>query len=82
MSNDEASSLGGAAKIVEAIIRPTLFILTTILPIVITTIQKLYVAYRSLPKEIAKCLIGFIFCFFGGLYPTLFAAIQAAKVGC
>ena len=24
-------------------------------------------------------LIGVVFCFFGGLYPTLFAALQAAK---
>jgi hypothetical protein len=26
-------------------------------------------------------LYGFVFCFFGGLYPTLFAAIQAAEYG-
>ena len=31
-------------------------------------------------KQIEFC-IGFIFCFFGGVYPTLFAAVQAAENG-
>ncbi len=33
------------------------------------------------PKDTSRLLIGFVFCFFGGLYPTLFAAIEAAKHG-
>lgn len=36
--------------------------------------------YQSLPADLVEVGIGLIFCFFGGLYPTLFAAIQAARL--
>ena len=35
----------------------------------------------KLPANAFNFLVGFIFCFFGGLYPVLFAAIQAANYG-
>jgi hypothetical protein len=38
-----------------------------------------YAIYSRLPLDAVHFLTGVIFCFFGGLYPTLFAAIQAAK---
>jgi len=66
---------------IEKAIGPILNIITTILPYIITYCDMLYRFYKSLPKDSARFLIGFIFCFFGGLYPTLFAAIEAAKHG-
>jgi hypothetical protein len=37
--------------------------------------------YRQLPQNFLEFGIGIIFCFFGGVYPTLFAAVQAAENG-
>lgn len=36
---------------------------------------------QKLPENALNFIIGFIFCFFGGLYPVLFAAVQAAEHG-
>jgi len=41
--------------------------------------QSCYAAYRVLPKDTISAIIGLVFCFFGGLYPMLFAAIEAAR---
>jgi hypothetical protein len=66
---------------IEKAIGPILQIVTILVPYIITYSDKLYQFYKSLPKDSARVLIGFVFCFFGGLYPTLFAAIEAAKHG-
>jgi hypothetical protein len=50
-------------------------------PHVITFCQKAVVLYKSLPEDQLQLLIGFMICFFGGVYPALFAAIEAAKHG-
>lgn len=36
--------------------------------------------YKALPGDLLTAAIGLLFCFFGGLYPTLFAAVQAARL--
>lgn len=52
-----------------------------LIPIIISTSQSVWNFYKSLPENTLRLLIGFIYCFFGGLYPTCFAAIEAAKHG-
>jgi hypothetical protein len=42
---------------------------------------KAYKVFNALPKNVAQFIIGACFCFFGGLYPTVFAAVQAAEHG-
>jgi hypothetical protein len=37
--------------------------------------------YLKLPQNMINFFIGFIFCFFGGMYPVLFAAVEAADQG-
>merc|ERR1719410_1833879 len=37
--------------------------------------------WKKLDDHIVKSIIGFAFCFFGGMYPTLFAGVQAAEQG-
>jgi hypothetical protein len=44
-------------------------------------VAKAYGWFSVLPKNVAQFLIGFVFCFFGGIYPTVFAAVQAAEHG-
>lgn len=41
----------------------------------------LYSSFQKLPQNALLFLYGFVFCFFGGTFPTLFAAIQAAEYG-
>jgi len=65
----------------EAHAKPIVAFLTATIPLVITFCQKLYAFYKTLPEDQLQLLIGFMICFFGGVYPALFAAIEAAKHG-
>eukprot|EP00536_Pseudo-nitzschia_multiseries_P010310 jgi/Psemu1/307178/fgenesh1_kg.309_\ len=47
----------------------------------VNTGNKLYAIWITLDDNIVKCIIGFVFCFFGGMYPTVFAGVQAAEQG-
>eukprot|EP00928_Gymnodinium_smaydae_P082198 TRINITY_DN65592_c0_g1_i1.p1 TRINITY_DN65592_c0_g1~~TRINITY_DN65592_c0_g1_i1.p1 ORF type:complete len:383 (+),score=30.69 TRINITY_DN65592_c0_g1_i1:64-1149(+) len=49
-------------------------------PYVISCIQLCVRVYSALPTNIISALIGLALCFFGGLFPTLIAACEAARV--
>lgn len=51
------------------------------LPLLIKFSRKAHATYMKLPKDHLALLFGFIICFFGGVYPVLFAAIEAARHG-
>jgi len=51
------------------------------IPLAIEYAKKLIVFYNSLPQNELNFLIGCVYCFFGGLYPVLFAAAMAAEYG-
>jgi len=40
----------------------------------------LYKLYNLVPTDLFNAALGFVLCFAGGLYPTLFAAIEAARL--
>jgi hypothetical protein len=61
--------------------KPIIAFITAMTPHVITFCQKAYALYKTLPEDQLQFLIGFMICFFGGVYPALFAAIEAAKHG-
>jgi len=48
---------------------------------VINACQKGYKIYKRLPIEYVTLIFGAVLCFFGGFYPTVFAALQAAEHG-
>jgi len=78
------SSESKAKKAKEGLVKfskPVIQAITTITPVVITTSQKVWACYKSLPEDYLQLIIGFIFCFFGGVFPVLFAAVEAAKHG-
>lgn len=81
MSSSETKKKAAGEETIEKLARPAIEFITTVLPIVIDVVQKGYEYWSKLPKDYAQLLIGLIFCFFGGVYPTLFAAIQAVKAG-
>ena len=49
-------------------------------PNVIKAAQASHRAYKRLPMEHVQLIAGAVLCFFGGFYPTLFAALQASIV--
>jgi hypothetical protein len=53
----------------------------TAIPICLTFFNSGYKIYKKLPADYLRLLIGSILCFFGGFYPTVFAALQAAEHG-
>jgi hypothetical protein len=70
-----------AAKALQAIAKPVLAVLVVAVPVVITTTRKVYRLFLKLPQNALLFGYGSVFCFFGGTFPTLFAAIQAAEHG-
>lgn len=72
-------SLTAAAKLMQSLAKPTIAVVSAALPVLIQFSATAYGFFKKLPKNVAQFLIGLVFCFFGGLYPTLFAAVQAAK---
>lgn len=76
-----SDKLNAASKVLTLVARPLVQLISIALPQIIfyTTLACRW--YSKLPIEHTKILIGSIFCFFGGVYPALFAAIEAAKHG-
>ena len=72
---------GGLAGILQNVAKPLVATLTFILPPMFQITGKAYSFYKTLPENVIQFFIGFIFCFFGGIYPTIFAAVQAAEHG-
>lgn len=68
-------------KMAVQYVKPIMSAITTVIPIVIDYSQKLWGIYESLPEDQLQAILGFVLCFFGGLYPVLFAAMEAAKHG-
>jgi hypothetical protein len=76
-----AKNLGNAAAILQGMVRPCLHAAEILLPLLILGAARLYRLFLRLPQNALLFLYGFVTCFFGGTFPTLFAAIQAAKHG-
>jgi hypothetical protein len=74
-------NISKVAELLQAWFRPFLSILTVALPFLITATRTLTRVWKRLPADTVHLIIGIVFCFFGGLYPALFAAVQAIKLG-
>lgn len=71
----------GSEELVQKFARPVLNFAFEAIPVVIDVARALYGFYKKLPILYVRLLIGAVICFFGGVYPTVFAAIQAAEHG-
>jgi hypothetical protein len=78
---DVQKKLSGAADALQKISKPVFEFIVVALPVVITYFGKAREAFQKLPQNALNFIIGFCFCFFGGMYPVIFAAIQAAEHG-
>ena len=68
--------MGNAAELLQKVARPVINLMFAIIPIVISSATTASNFYKKLPIVYVQLIIGFIMCFFGGVYPTVFAAIQ------
>lgn len=80
-SKSKPSSSGEMIEMMKPYVKQIISLLSTITPIIITYSQKAWAFYKHLPEDYFQLIIGFMFCFFGGVYPVCFAAIEAAKHG-
>lgn len=65
----------------EKLAKPAFDFFVILLPILVNLGNKINDTWKKLDDHAIKSIIGFAFCFFGGMYPTLFAGIQAAEQG-
>ncbi|KAL7515179.1 hypothetical protein ACHAXN_012514 [Cyclotella atomus] len=71
--------IGKAAELIQQVAKPVLNLIFTVIPIIINFTSATYKFYKKLPIVVVRLIIGFIMCFFGGMFPTVFAAIEAAE---
>lgn len=83
MSEEESKKNGGGklVELLQNLAGPIFSIASVVVPAVIMFISKAYTTFQKLPRNVLDAIIGFVVCFFGGTFPTLFAAVQAAKHG-
>eukprot|EP00545_Synedropsis_sp_CCMP1620_P009380 CAMPEP_0119013712 /NCGR_PEP_ID=MMETSP1176-20130426/8801_1 /TAXON_ID=265551 /ORGANISM="Synedropsis recta cf, Strain CCMP1620" /LENGTH=401 /DNA_ID=CAMNT_0006966821 /DNA_START=44 /DNA_END=1249 /DNA_ORIENTATION=+ len=81
-SSDAAAVVGNIPfqQIVRTIVTTITSTAKIVLPPIVATTRALAAFYRTLPKDAIIAQVGFVYCFCGGSYPTLFAAVQAAQV--
>eukprot|EP00586_Coscinodiscus_wailesii_P018417 CAMPEP_0172498864 /NCGR_PEP_ID=MMETSP1066-20121228/118538_1 /TAXON_ID=671091 /ORGANISM="Coscinodiscus wailesii, Strain CCMP2513" /LENGTH=317 /DNA_ID=CAMNT_0013272313 /DNA_START=166 /DNA_END=1119 /DNA_ORIENTATION=+ len=76
---DEKKPFG--TEFIETVVKPVVEAITIITPHAVKYFQLIYHHYQKLPTTHIQIIFGSILCFFGGIYPTLFAAFEAAKHG-
>jgi hypothetical protein len=65
----------------QEVAKPLLNLLYLAIPFVIRGGRFAHKVWSQLDQDAIESILGFVFCFFGGLYPTLFSAVQAAEYG-
>lgn len=81
--NDSRSEvpLAKAAMLLQTVARPLVTFIFDAIPIIIEYSQFVNKFVHHLPLEYVEFFFGFMLCFYGGSYPTVFAALQAAEYG-
>mmetsp|Transcript_38532 Transcript_38532/g.80073 ORF Transcript_38532/g.80073 Transcript_38532/m.80073 type:complete len:302 (-) Transcript_38532:308-1213(-) len=81
MDDKTKEKIEGLTKALRGLAKPAFDAFVYLLPRVIGFVQTAYSYWMKLPQNAILFIYGFVFCFFGGTFPTLFAAIQAAEYG-
>lgn len=79
MDSISVEEMGKAAELLQSIAKPAMNMIFEAIPRIIKFSRAVYSFYKKLPILYVTLIIGFVMCFFGGIYPTLFAALQAAE---
>ena len=80
-AENAAKNAAELAEKLQGLVKPVLDAIVFAIPLIIKYSRIVRVYIEKLPANAFNFLVGFIFCFFGGLFPVLFAAIQAAEYG-
>jgi len=84
-TSDSASSVAATTKDIaeklEKLSKPVFEFICILLPRILQMWNKLCEIWNTLDDNIIKSITGFAFCFCGGMYPTVFAGVQAAEQG-
>jgi hypothetical protein len=68
-------------EMLQGLAKPALEALCLVIPYLIKAGRKIHAVWLQCDDNVIAAIIGFVFCFFGGMFPTLFSAIQAAEQG-
>lgn len=77
----DSKAEAGLAQTLESVGRPLINAVAIAIPFIIIGVSRLHSVFRTLPQNALFFLYGTIICFFGGTFPTLFAALKAAEHG-
>ena len=72
----------GGEEIADKVAKPLLTFIFDAIPVVVKLCRKVYAVYKQLPIVYVQLIIGTVLCFFGGMYPTVFAALQVSGTCC
>ena len=78
MDSISLEEMGKAAELLQSIAKPAMNMIFEAIPHIIKFSRAVYSFYKKLPILYVTLIIGFVMCFFGGIYPTLFAALQVS----
>jgi len=72
--------LAGFLKATAPCVGMFISMLQALFPYIAMFCKGCYAVYNYLPTDLLEMILGLVFCFAGGLYPTFFAAIEAARL--
>jgi hypothetical protein len=78
-AQDAKTKPNAIAEKLQGLAKPVLDVSTFLIPLLIKYGGIARDLYAKLPQNVITFIIGFIFCFFGGLYPVFFSAVEAAE---
>jgi len=67
-------------KLLAPVVGAVLSVLEVVWPYYWEFLKLCVTTYHLLPKDAVTAIVGLVFCFCGGLYPMVFAAVQAAQL--
>jgi hypothetical protein len=80
-AKEKSKSVSDLASKLEGVAKPLFELLCSAIPYLIKAGRKIHALWVCCDDNVIAAMIGFVFCFFGGMFPTLFSAIQAAEQG-
>ena len=68
----------GSEEVETKLLQKLIDVIINLFPVIVSTCSAGYKVYKKLPMPYVQLIIGSIICFFGGIYPTVFAALQVS----
>ena len=69
----------GSEEVETKLLQKLIDVVVNLFPMIVAICSAGYKVYKKLPMPYVQLIIGSIICFFGGIYPTVFAALQVSN---